>query len=217
MSQQTMHQNRLAEEKGQSGEAISDQDYMTTLGLMAGHLLVAQDLLAAGDVKGADPHVGHPLAELYADVAPRLEVQTQVPLKTELNRCQQMIDQAQAPPAIQACVTQSLKLVDRAIALLPERQRSQPPFQRQVLKQVLQTAASEYDEAIAEGRFAETVEYQDGLGFVRFAQALPLSQKDANLSAQLKQIAQAWPSIQPPAKPLVSVEQLRQQIEQIVG
>jgi hypothetical protein len=123
-SQQTMHQIRPAEEKGQSGAAISDQDYVTTLGLMAGHLLVAQDLLATGDVKGADPHVGHPLAELYADVAPRLEAQTQVPLKADLNRCQRMIDQAQAAPTIQACVTQSLKLVDRAIALVPDQQRS---------------------------------------------------------------------------------------------
>ena len=55
-----------------TGEA-KDIDYMTKLGLMKGHLLVAKELLDQNQPKQAQPHIGHPVEEIYIDVEEQLE------------------------------------------------------------------------------------------------------------------------------------------------
>ena len=46
-----------------------DADYMVKLGLMKGHLFVAKELLDLKKPKDAEPHIGHPVEEIYTDVA----------------------------------------------------------------------------------------------------------------------------------------------------
>ena len=41
--------------------------------LLEGHLGIAQALVAAGEVQLALPHYGHPVRELYDDIAPELQ------------------------------------------------------------------------------------------------------------------------------------------------
>src|SRR5689334_13856716 len=46
-----------------------DTDFLFRLGMMEGHLIVGHELLAAGKPQLAIPHFGHPVRELYDDVA----------------------------------------------------------------------------------------------------------------------------------------------------
>ena len=49
-----------------------DTDYMVKLGLMKGHLYVAKELLDLKKPKDAEPHIGHPVEEIYTDVADQI-------------------------------------------------------------------------------------------------------------------------------------------------
>ena len=66
-----------------TGEA-KDVDYMTKLGLMKGHLLVAQELLDLNQPKQAEPHIGHPVEEIYVDVEEQLNERKVKEFKTTL-------------------------------------------------------------------------------------------------------------------------------------
>jgi hypothetical protein len=66
-----------------SGEA-KDIDYMTKLGLMKGHLLVAKELLEQNQPKQAEPHIGHPVEEIYVDVEEQLNERKVKEFKTNL-------------------------------------------------------------------------------------------------------------------------------------
>jgi hypothetical protein len=62
------------------GEA-KDVDYMTKLALMKGHMMVAQELLDLQKPEQAEPHIGHPVEEIYADVEDQLSERNVKPFK----------------------------------------------------------------------------------------------------------------------------------------
>ncbi|HEY9844652.1 MAG TPA: hypothetical protein V6D03_00480, partial [Candidatus Caenarcaniphilales bacterium] len=68
-----------------STDQAKDVDYMTNLGLMKGHLLVAKELLNQGKPDQAEPHIGHPVEEIYADIEPQLQAHKVEEFKTTLN------------------------------------------------------------------------------------------------------------------------------------
>ena len=61
-----------------------DTDYMVKLGLMKGHLFVAKELLDLKKPKDAEPHIGHPVEEIYTDVADQLNERKVKEFKTTL-------------------------------------------------------------------------------------------------------------------------------------
>jgi hypothetical protein len=78
--------------------------------------------------------------------------------------------------------------------------------------EMLKTAATEYEAAIANNQFVEIVEYQDSKGFVDYADELyktvaaKKSQTDPEghktITESLAELKTAWPSIEPPAAPI---------------
>jgi hypothetical protein len=77
---------------------------------------------------------------------------------------------------------------------------------------VLQSAAGEYEEAIENDRIANVVEYQDGRGFVSYAETMidgiadDLARRNkAALEAMrsaMAELKRAWPSVVPPETPV---------------
>src|SRR5579885_738650 len=51
------------------GSASDDVDFLFRLGMLEGHLLVGHELLKANQAALALPHFGHPVRELYDDIA----------------------------------------------------------------------------------------------------------------------------------------------------
>ncbi|MEA5422687.1 hypothetical protein [Synechococcus sp. CCY9202] len=205
---------------GERKDPGSPLTYATVLGLMQGHLLVAGELMQRGRAADAEPHLAHPADELYGDLEPELSRRGAVPFRGKLTVLQDLIRTAPTAPATAQAVEEARRSIDQALAVLPNWERRDPAFVATVIRELLNTAASEYEAAITDGRIAETVEYQDSRGFVLYAEQLfsgiapqlaasdpALERKLASTFAALKP---AWPDPVPPSRPVLTAQEVRQ-------
>ena len=192
-----------------TGEA-KDVDYMSKLGLMKGHLLVAQELLDQNQPKQAEPHIGHPVEEIYVDVEDQLNERKVKEFKTTLVSLQDLVKSSPKNSKIKTNFTSSMQAVDGAIAALPADQRSKPGFALQIINELLDSANSEYGAAIANGKVTAPIEYQDSRGFVFYANELykgissQVAQADPEahkaIDTSFAELIKVWPAAIPPAK-----------------
>jgi hypothetical protein len=118
-----------------------------------------------------------------------------------------------------------MQAVDGAIQVLPEQQRQSPQFVLQVINGLLDSANSEYGAAIANGKIAAVIEYQDSRGFVNYADTLrnkisdPLAKQNPAaqkvIADSMRQLKTAWPSAQAPATPVLPTDKVSQLIKTI--
>ncbi|PSB29687.1 ComEA family DNA-binding protein [Chlorogloea sp. CCALA 695] len=187
-----------------------DVDYMTKLGLMKGHLFVAKELLDLQKPAQAEPHIGHPVEEIYVDVEDQLNERNVPEFKTSLISLQDLVKAKSAK--IDTNFTEAVKSVDNAIAFLPDAMRSSPEFVLQVINGLLDTANSEYTAAIANGKISAAIEYQDSRGFVIYAEELykgissqvsaASADTDKLIASNMSELSKNWPSVIPPATPV---------------
>jgi hypothetical protein len=208
-----------------TGEA-KDLDYMVKLGLMKGHMMVARELLDLKKPDQAEPHIGHPVEEIYADVEEQLKERNVKDFKSVLMTLQAMVKSgAKDPVKTDQQFKLALDAIDGAIAMLPEKQRKDEKFVLKVIAGLLDTAGAEYDAAIADNKIKEAIEYQDSRGFVMYSQELykaiapQVKAKSADtalkISTALTEVALAWPSAIPPATPTKSVEDVTKLIKSV--
>jgi DNA uptake protein ComE-like DNA-binding protein len=187
-----------------------DADYMVKLGLMKGHLFVAKELLDLNKIKDAEPHIGHPVEEIYTDVADQLTERKVKEFKTSLIALEDLVKAgAKENTKVATNFKTSMQAIDLAIAALPESQRKSPNFILQVINGLLDTANSEYGAAIADGKIKAAIEYQDSRGFIIYADNLykeiatnmAKEHPEAHklIEANIKQLKTVWPAVTPPA------------------
>jgi hypothetical protein len=211
---------------GEAAVAGSDVEYLAVLGQMRGHLLVAGELMALGQIAQAEKHIGHPVEELYGAVEPVLAGRGVAPFKPQLALLMELIQAdprgARTGPAYQG----ALAAIDTAMNGVPAAARHDPRTIAAVVRALVTVAASEYDAAIADGAIVETIEYQDSRGFVLQAQqllntALGVGASPENrrilapLQSRLAALAMAWPGATPPERavlPAASVNALAAQL-----
>src|SRR4028119_427119 len=186
-----------------TGEA-KDVDYMTKLGLMKGHLIVAKELLEQGKPDQAEPHIGHPVEEIYADVEDQLNERKIPEFKATLIKLQDLVKAGAKDPAqVNAEFDTSMQAVDGAIAALHDAQRTDPTVELPAINGLLDTANSEYGAAVANGKISAIIEYQDSRGFVMYAETLykDIAQQVAKTSpetdkaivASMTELKTSWP------------------------
>jgi DNA uptake protein ComE-like DNA-binding protein len=208
-----------------TGEA-RDVDYMTKLGLMKGHLLVAKELIDLKKIDQAEPHIGHPVEEIYADVEEQLNERKVKEFKTPLISLHEQVKAGGKDAAkLSTNFAASMKSVEDAITGLPATQRTLPSFALQVIAGLLDSANSEYTAAIANDKIAQAVEYQDSRGFVLYSQELykaiepQLTKSNAvaatSIGKSLKDVAKAWPSAIPPATPVLPTAEVTKLVKSI--
>lgn len=208
-----------------TGEA-KDLDYMVKLGLMKGHMYVAKELLDLGKPDQAEPHIGHPVEEIYADVEEQLNERSVKEFKTSLMALQELVKAGAKDKAkVDAEFDTSVKAIDGAIAMLPETQRTSPKFVIQVINGLLDTANNEYGAAVADGKIREVIEYQDSRGFVQYSNELfqaiasqvtaQSPETEKKISAGLKELALNWPTALAPAAPVKTTEQVTKLVKEI--
>jgi len=207
-----------------TGEA-KDIDYMTKLGLMKGHLLVAKELLDLQLPKQAEPHIGHPVEEIYVDVEEQLKERNVPEFKNTLISLQDLVKSNPKEAKLATNFDQSMQAVDKAIQVLPESQRQSPQFVLQVINGLLDSANSEYQAAIANDKISAVIEYQDSRGFVNYADTLRSNISDKltkeNSEAQkaiadsMTQLKTAWPSAKAPATPVLPTDKVTQLVKTI--
>lgn len=199
------------EEVKLTGEA-KDVDYMTKLGLMKGHLIVAKELLDQNQPKAAEPHIGHPVEEIYADVEEQLNERKVKEFKTTLISLQDLVKSNGKADSIKTNFTNSMQAVDGAIAVLPQPERSKNAFNLQVINGLLDSANSEYGAAVADGKISAAIEYQDSRGFVVYANELYKTiasnmakenpEVHKNIQVSMAELTKVWPAAIPPATPV---------------
>lgn len=202
-----------------------DIDYMVKLGLMEGHLLVAKELLDLQKLDQAEPHIGHPVEEIYADVEDQLKERGVAEFKTTLGKLQDLVKAGKVVPEIATEFTTSMAAVNGAIAKLPPEELQDPKFVLPVINGLLDTANSEYGAAIADGKVKEIVEYQDSRGFVVYASTLyeqisPMMAKSYAKNHELIEPALAklkptWPTAIAPANAVTSPAEVTKMIKSI--
>lgn len=190
-----------------------DADYMVKLGLMKGHLFVAKELLDLKKPKDAEPHIGHPVEEIYTDVADQLNERRVKEFKTTLITLEDLVKAgAKDNTKVSTNFKESMVAIDGAIAALPETQRKSPAFVLQVINGLLDTANSEYGAAITDGKIKAAIEYQDSRGFIAYSNILykeiattmakDRPEEHKIITENLKQLTTAWPTAMPPATPV---------------
>lgn len=203
-----------------------DVDYMTKLGLMKGHLMVADELLKLQQPEQAEPHIGHPVEEIYTDVEEQFQERQVKDFKNELITLQALL---KAGTKDAAKVTSDFKVameaVDGAIATLPAEQRQSPSFVLQVINGLLDTANAEYTAAIADGKISQEIEYQDSRGFVLYANELykgisaqvakESPEVDKVMRNSLTKLVTVWPAPIPPKTPVMMPGQVSELIKAI--
>jgi DNA uptake protein ComE-like DNA-binding protein len=203
-----------------------DADYMVKLGLMKGHLFVAKELLDLNKPKDAEPHIGHPVEEIYTDVADQLNERKVKEFKTTLITLEDLVKAGAKDNAkVTTNFKESMQSIDGAIAVLPETQRKSPAFVLQVINGLLDTANSEYGAAITDGKIKAAIEYQDSRGFIVYADTLyqgiaatmAKNSPDAHkvIVENMKQLKTAWPAAIPPATPIKTVEEVGNLVKKI--
>jgi hypothetical protein len=212
------------EEVKLTGEA-KDVDYMTKLGLMKGHLIVAKELLDLNKPKDAEPHIGHPVEEIYTDVEEQLNDRKVKEFKTTLISLQDLVKSNGKAEQIKTNFTNSMQAVDGAIAVLPSEQRSKNGFTLQVINSLLDSANSEYGAAIANGKISAAIEYQDSRGFVVYAkelyQTIASSMAKENpeahkaIETNMGELVKVWANVIPPAKPVKTPEEVTKLVKSI--
>jgi len=203
-----------------------DVDYMTKLGLMKGHMSVAKELLDLKKPEQAEPHIGHPVEEIYVDVQEQFQERKVPDFKDKLMRLQDLVKSKPNDPQLKTEFDATMTAIDQAIAALPNEQRQSPAFVLQVINGLLDTARAEYTAAISNGKITEAIEYQDSRGFVDYAHntlykgiEAPLTKESPKTHDQAKtafeQLEKAWPSPVPPATPVISADEVAAKIKTI--
>lgn len=208
----------------QNGEA-KDVEYMTKMALMKGHLLVAKELLDKNEPKQAEPHIGHPVEEIYSDVENQLKERNVKEFKSTLDSLQDLVKAKPKDAKVATSFASSMEAVDGAIAAIPEEQRNQPEFVLSAIDGVLDTAKEEYEAAIANGKIVEDIEYQDSRGFVLYAQELyegiseqmKTAHPEAHetITSSMSELSKAWPSVIPPSAPAKTPEEVSKLVNTI--
>lgn len=207
-----------------AGEA-KDIDYMTKLGLMKGHLLVAKELLDQNQPKQAQPHIGHPVEEIYIDIEEQLDERKVKEFKSNLVSLTDLVRSNPKDAKIKTNFTTAVQAVDNAIAVLPTEQRSQPEFILPVINSLLDAANSEYGAAVAKGKITAPIEYQDSRGFVVYSQELYQSistqmiqenpEAHKAIDTAFGELVKVWPAAIPPAQTVKTPEDVTKLVKTI--
>ena len=146
--------------------ATTDRDFLFRLGLMEGHLTIAHELIAAKKPQMAVPHFGHPVRELYDDMAPYLKAHQFPAFKRDLAALEAAATAAPYAATTEAKYQAVMQTLTKARELTPPALRASVPEGLKLCADTLATAAGEYNGALERGRVANLVEYHDSRGFV---------------------------------------------------
>lgn len=201
------------EEGGARGGAAlpPDLNFALRIAQMRGHLLVGDELVKQGQWAAAFPHFLHPSEELYGPIRGRLKDYSAPQFSSALKLLATAVKQKKSGEDYARAWNQVEDALAAAEAGVKVKQASDG-FVVETALELLKSATSEYKQAIAKGRVAKPVEYQDARGFVwqaeRMIEALApaLEKKNADSLKQVRQdlaeLKKAWPAAMPPKTPV---------------
>jgi hypothetical protein len=219
-SAQHLHHSRSSQlaEAGHSQAVSTDTEVLVVLAQMQGHLLVAQELLSRGDGPGTEPHVGHPVDELYGSLEGVIAKGRLQPFRNSLEVLRQQVRLNPSAAGTAQKLATAQQTLQAATATVAPSLNNQPQLLLAVTRQLALAAASEYEAAVADDRIAETIEYQDARGFLLQARRLLNQGVEANPAAaaslqparsRIEAMLKAFPTTMPPKRIVLGVSQVK--------
>jgi hypothetical protein len=166
---------RLAPEPGatlaaaEPGDTADDADFLFRLGMLEGHLMIGRELLDAHQQALALPHFGHPVREIYDDIADYLTAHKFPPFDKQLAALEAQVAAHPDSPETRAKYDAMIATVHRARDLAPAEMRASIPAMIKLCSNVVDAASGEFGESIEQGRIAAIVEYHDSRGYLAYA------------------------------------------------
>jgi len=148
--------------------AEEDTDFLFRLAMLEGHLLIGHQLLAAHQAALALPHFGHPVHEIYCDIADYLGTRHFPPFDAQLAALEAKVTAAPESPDTEAAYQSVIATVHQARAIAPPGLRASLPAMIQVCADTVDAASGEFGEALEQGKIASVVEYHDSKGYLAF-------------------------------------------------
>ena len=184
------------------------------LAMARGHLLASIELSRSSKMDQAVVHSRHALDEAWTELARLLPIEESHAMRNKLDA----MNEAVALKLSGQQIEDAHKAVSRYLSELTEASfASNLPRTNQrleLIRLLLKQASAEYDEAWHDFELHDAAEYQDGYAFVAVANAElemiypELRARNAKAAADIERtiarLTGAWPSPQPPEKPLMS-------------
>jgi hypothetical protein len=189
------------------------------LGITRGHLLASIELAKSGKLDQSVLHSRHALDEAWIELADLLSTEDSQALRPKIEAVNEAIALKSPLSEIIAAHEDTKALIDKIAAASSTAGEAKTYQSLDLILLLLKQALAEYEEAWDNLELKDRVEYQDGFGFVAVANAelqaiFPAlraknSQAVAEIEKTVERLTRAWPSPEPPHKPVMSKPVLR--------
>jgi len=150
------------------GSAGDDTDFLFRLGMLEGHLIIGHDLILAHQPALALPHFGHPVRELYDDMADYLAAKKFPQFDQQLAELETAVKTAPESADTEAKYQAAIVMVHKARNLAPPDLRASVPEMIKICSNVMDAASGEFGESLERGRISVIVEYHDSRGYLEY-------------------------------------------------
>ncbi|MFM8524779.1 MAG: hypothetical protein ACKOCM_04065, partial [Cyanobacteriota bacterium] len=170
----------------------------------------------------AEPHVGHPVDELYGALEPALKQRRMASFLPALEELRQQVRLNPAAPDITKRLLRAQLAIASAARTVQGGDVMPEPLLLSVVRQLAQTAVEDYGTAIAGERIVDGIEYQDARGFLlearrlltkaiaeRPTQSTALSSRQRTITAMLR----AFPGVMPASTTSMSLAELQRALQ----
>lgn len=184
-------------------------DFVTNVEKAKAHLLISEELYAAGETAKAALHSSHPVQELGGRlIGPIKKVDGALGdrVRALLKKPRQAIDAKVSRPQYAALIAEVSGSLDDAVSrVIATDPRARARLRARVVDRLLEAVVEDYQEAVRSGKIAQVVEYQDAYGFLRRAHALYRDIAGIvpeSTGADFAALTRGFPGVTPPPLPL---------------
>ena len=186
-------------------KVFKDDQYLTHIGLVKGHLFVGVELYKKEYFENAKRHMKHPKSELYSGLISTFEAKNANGFATELEVLALSVENNESLSIVSKHYKSLLEAIGQNENYVDSKSNT---FENKVLlvKSLLEIAAEEYAIGIVDGNIENKFEYQDALGFTTVAKnilkdfdALSPSEevKRSKIIEIIESLSPLWPSLVP--------------------
>ena len=188
-----------------SSKVFKDDQYLTHIGLVKGHLFVGVELYKKEYFENAKRHMKHPKSELYAGLIPTFKAKNANGFANELEVLALSVENNEALSVVSENYKNLLEVINQNENYVDSKSNT---FENKVLlvKSLLEIAAEEYAIGIVDGNIENKFEYQDALGFTTVAKDIIKNANSLSPSEEMKRkkiieliesLSPLWPSLVP--------------------
>lgn len=188
-----------------SKKLSNDNQYLSNINLMKGHLWVGIELYKDAQIENAKMHMKHPKSELYSDMIPTFKAKGAAGFASKLEKLALSVENETPYLAVDKIYQNLLKAIYENEQFVDKASISVD--QKIVLViSLLEIAAEEYAIGIVNGEVKNKFEYQDALGFTMMAKNILMdattedkSQKEklSNIITIVDKLSLLWPELAP--------------------